>query len=119
MGEDGLMGLNKDPNFAINQWIYMYYSDPEGPKNVLARFTMRGDTLLLKSKKILLEVNTQREECCHTGGSIAWDKNGNLYLSTGDNTNPHASNGYSPSDERPGRGPWDAQKSSALSLIHI
>ena len=74
---------------------------------------MRGDTLLLKSKKILLEVNTQREECCHTGGSIAWDKNGNLYLSTGDNTNPHASNGYSPSDERPGRGPWDAQKSSA------
>ena len=113
MGEDGLMGLNKDPNFAINQWIYMYYSDPDAPKNVLARFTMKGDTLLLKSRKILLEVNTQREECCHTGGSIAWDKNGNLYLSTGDNTNPHASNGYSPSDERPGRGPWDAQKSSA------
>lgn len=113
MGEDGLMGLNKDPNFAVNQWIYMYYSAPEAPKNVLARFTMRGDTLLLKSKKVLLEVNTQREECCHTGGSIAWDKSGNLYLSTGDNTNPHASNGYSPSDERTDRGPWDAQKSSA------
>src|SRR5690606_6122145 len=37
----------------------------------------------------------------------------NLYLSTGDNTNPHGSNGYSPSDERPGREAWDAQKSSA------
>ena len=67
----------------------------------------------MDSEKVLLKVPTQREECCHTGGSIAWDKEGNLYLSTGDNTNPHGSNGYSPSDEREGRGPWDAQKSSA------
>lgn len=113
MGEDGLMGLSKDPNFAQNHWIYLYYSDPTESKNVLARFELKGDELVLDSKKVLLDVATQREECCHTGGSIAWDRAGNLYLSTGDNTNPHASNGYSPSDEREGRGPWDAQKSSA------
>lgn len=113
MGEDGLMGLNKDPNFAQNHWIYLYYSVPEESKNVLTRFELRGDELLMDSKKVLLDVPTQREECCHTGGSIAWDRAGNLYLSTGDNTNPHASNGFSPSDEREGRGPWDAQKSSA------
>ncbi|WP_374759735.1 ThuA domain-containing protein [Dyadobacter chenwenxiniae] len=112
-GEDGLLGLNKDPNFAQNHWIYLYYSIPEAPKNVLARFEMKGDQLDIESKKVLLEVETQREECCHTGGSIAWDKAGNLYLSTGDNTNPHGSNGYSPSDEREGRSAWDAQKSSA------
>ncbi|WP_374759428.1 ThuA domain-containing protein [Dyadobacter fanqingshengii] len=112
-GEDGLLGLNKDPNFAQNHWIYLYYSIPEAPKNVLARFEMKGDQLDLESKKVLLEVETQREECCHTGGSIAWDKAGNLYLSTGDNTNPHGSSGYSPSDEREGRSAWDAQKSSA------
>lgn len=111
--EDGLLGLNKDPGFATNHWIYLYYSDPVKPENVLARFTLNGDILDLASKKILLEVPTQREQCCHTGGSIAFDKQGNLYLSTGDNTNPHGSNGYSPSDERPGRSPWDAQKSSA------
>ena len=113
MGEDGLLGLNKDPDFAQNHWIYLYYSVPEEPKNVLARFELKGDELLTESKKILLEVPTQREECCHTGGSIAWDKVGNLYLSTGDNTNPHGSNGYSPSDEQEGRSAWDAQKSSA------
>ncbi|CAG5069042.1 hypothetical protein DYBT9623_01776 [Dyadobacter sp. CECT 9623] len=113
MGEDGLLGLNKDPDFAKNHWIYLYYSVPEAPKNVLARFELKGDELDLNSKKVLLEVPTQREECCHTGGSIAWDKSGNLYLSTGDNTNPHGSNGYSPSDEREGRMAWDAQKSSA------
>lgn len=112
-GEDGLLGLNKDPNFAQNHWIYLYYSIPAAPKNVLARFEMKGDQLDLESKKVLLEVETQREECCHTGGSIAWDNAGNLYLSTGDNTNPHGSSGYSPSDEREGRSAWDAQKSSA------
>lgn len=113
MGEDGLMGLNKDPNFAQNQWVYLYYSSTKGSYNMLSRFTMKGDEILLNSEKEMLKVETQREECCHTGGSIAWDKAGNLYLSTGDNTNPHGSNGYSPSDERPGREAWDAQKSSA------
>ena len=113
VAEDGLLGLNKDPKFAQNQWIYLFYSSTKGSHNVLSRFTMKGDELLLDSEKEMLKVETQREECCHTGGSIDWDKAGNLYLSTGDNTNPHASNGYSPSDERSGRSPWDAQKSSA------
>jgi cytochrome c len=111
--EDGLLGLAADPGFARNGWVYMYYS-PAGPasKNVLARFQMKGDSLDLGSKKILLEIPTQRLKCCHTGGSIAFDKKGNLFMSTGDNSNPFAS-GYAPVDERPGRMPWDAQKSSA------
>jgi cytochrome c len=113
MGEDGLLGLSKDPSFAQNHWIYLYYSDPAESKNVLARFELKGDELVMNSRKVMLDVPTQREECCHTAGSIAWDRTGNLYLSTGDNTNPHGSNGYSPSDERPGRSAWDAQKSSA------
>jgi cytochrome c len=111
--EDGLLGLNKDPDFAENHWIYLFYASPEKPVNLLSRFEMEGDELILESEKVLLEVPVQRKECCHTGGSIAWDREGNLYLSTGDNTNPHESDGYSPTDERPGRGPWDAQKSSA------
>jgi cytochrome c len=111
--EDGLLGLAADPNFATNGWIYMYYS-PAGPepRNVLARYHMNGDSLDLASRKILLEVGTQRLKCCHTGGSIAFDGKGNLFFSAGDNSNPFAS-GYAPIDERPGRMPWDAQKSSA------
>ena len=110
--EDGLLGLTLDPGFAKNGWVYMYYS-PAGPesKNVIARFHMKGDSLDLGSKKILLEVGTQRLKCCHTGGSMAFDTKGNLYVSTGDNSNPFFS-GYAPLDERPGRMPWDAQKSS-------
>ncbi len=112
-GEDGLLGLALDPGFTRNGWIYLYYS-PAGPepKNVLARYQMKGDALDLASRTTILEVGVQREKCCHTGGSIAFDREGNLYLTTGDNTNPFAI-GYAPIDERPGRAPWDAQKSAA------
>ncbi len=110
--EDGLLGLNKDPNFATNHWIYLYYSDPVKSENILTRYTLNGDVLDLNSKKQLLEVVTQREQCCHTGGSIAFDAQGNLFLSTGDNTSPRATT-YAPIDEREGRSPWDAQKSAA------
>jgi cytochrome c len=110
--EDGLLGLAIDPGFARNGWVYMYYS-PEGlqPRNVLSRFRMVGDSLDLRSEHQMLEVAVQRATCCHTGGSIAFDARGNLYLSTGDNSNPFA-NGYAPIDERPDRTPWDAQRSS-------
>ena len=51
VAEDGLLGLNKDPKFAQNQWIYLYYSSVKGSYNVLSRFTMKGDELVLESEK--------------------------------------------------------------------
>lgn len=111
--EDGLLGLAIDPGFEKNNWIYLYYS-PAGndPKNILTRYEFKNDELIASSKKVLLEVAVQREQCCHTGGSIAFDANGNLFVSTGDNTSPR-STAYAPIDERKGRSPWDAQKGSA------
>ena len=122
--EDGLLGITLDPNFLANGWVYLYYAlsetgtDAKGQKagtNRLSRFTLVGDQLDMKSEKPMLDVATQREQCCHAGGSMTFDGKGNLYLSTGDNTNPFDSDGFSPSDERKMRGPWDAQKSSSNS----
>lgn len=111
--EDGMLGLALDPNFEQNKWVYIYYSHPTESHNQLSRFEFNGDSILTSTEKVMLKVPTQRKECCHTGGSIAFDAKGLLYLSTGDNTNPFASDGFSPSDEREGRSPWDAQGSSA------
>lgn len=113
--EDGIIGITADPNFAQNNLVYIFYSHPEKSANILSRFAFRNDKLDHASEIVMLEVATQRETCCHTGGSLVFDTKGNLFISTGDNTSPFESDGYSPSDERKGRYPFDAQGSSANS----
>ena len=99
--EEGLMGVVADPNYAQNHWIYLYYADPNETKHVLTRWELIGDELKLDSKKVVLEVATQREECCHTGGGMVFDEKGNLFLTVGNNTvNPRS--GTSNLDDRPG-----------------
>ena len=110
--EDGMIGLARDPDFSNNNFLYIFYSHATRSSNVLSRFVFNGGKIDMSSEKELLEVPTQRETCCHTGGSLAFDSNGNLFISTGDNTSPFESDGYSPADERTGRAPFDAQKSS-------
>jgi PKD repeat protein/glucose/arabinose dehydrogenase/type 1 glutamine amidotransferase len=113
--ESGLLGVALDPAFATNQRIYLYYSPSGIDVDRLSRFTVNPDsTLDLASEHVVLDIPVQRAECCHHGGGMVFDKEtGDLWLANGDNTNPFASDGYTPIDERPGRSAWDAQKSSA------
>ena len=72
------------------------------------------DTIDLDSEEQIIDVPVDRGICCHVGGDIVFDGEGNLYLSTGDDTNPFQSGGYTPIDERAGRNPaFDAQRTSA------
>lgn len=111
--EDGLIGLAADPDFLKNQFVYVFYSHPQKSANVLSRFDFKNNALDLSTEREILEVPTQRERCCHTGGSLFFAKDRVLYISTGDNTSPFESDGFSPSDERDGRSSFDAQGSSA------
>ncbi|MEJ7645498.1 MAG: ThuA domain-containing protein [Chryseolinea sp.] len=110
--EDGMIGLTIDPKFTENKFVYIYYSHPEKSANIVSRFVFADNKIDMSTEKQIIEVATQRETCCHTGGSMAFGPDGNLYISTGDNTSPFASDGFSPSDETPGRSPFDAQKSA-------
>ncbi|GAB3696903.1 hypothetical protein GCM10027592_20550 [Spirosoma flavus] len=104
--EEGLMGLSLDPNFDKNHWVYLYYAHPTEKKHLLTRWQLQNDKLVQGSEKVMLEVGTQREVCCHTGGGMTWDRAGNLYLTVGNNTgNQQAAQ----TDERPGRSSWDDQ----------
>ena len=43
--EEGMLGLAKDPDFAKNNWVYIYYSVADSAVNRLSRFTFKNDTL--------------------------------------------------------------------------
>jgi cytochrome c len=140
--EEGLQGVAIDPNFTRNHWVYLYYSPPgntpvddpatpdvnEGDAPFtgtqadwdrykgalrLSRFKLKGDNLDLRTEQKIIDVPVDRGICCHVGGQIDFDSKGNLYLSTGDDTNPFESDGYAPLDDREGRNPaFDARRSA-------
>ncbi len=112
--ENGLIGMALDPNFRENGWIYLQYSPPDFSGQYVSRFVFRDDQLDMASEKRLFSYEEQRRECCHHAGSLEFGPDGNLYIGTGDNTNPfNDSEGFAPIDQRPDRGPWDAQRTSA------
>lgn len=117
--EEGFMGLTADPKFKDNHYIYAYYSPADTSVNRLSRFKFENNQLDLKSEKVILELYSQRNICCHTGGSLTFDANGLLYISTGDNTTPfdepgqkYVSRGFGPQDDRPGHLQYDGRRSS-------
>ncbi|EIE98280.1 ThuA domain-containing protein [Saccharomonospora glauca] len=114
-GEDGLVGLTFDPNFAENGWIYLYYSPPGDEEiNRVSRFTVEGNTISPDSEVQIIDIPaSRRAEPGHTGGYLTFGPNGDLYIGVGDDTNPFESGGYAPIDEREGRDLYDAQKTSA------
>ncbi|MBV1854189.1 ThuA domain-containing protein [Catellatospora tritici] len=134
--EEGMQSIKADPGFATNRWVYIYYAPPlstpagDAPStgtaadfapwngvNRLARFTVRADNTIDPATQVtVLDVPTSRGMCCHVGGDIDFDAAGNLYLSTGDDSNPFDSGGYAPLDERTDRNPaYDAQRTAANS----
>ena len=84
--EEGFIGFTVDPKFEENHFAYLYYAHPTISKHVLSRWEIKNDKLVAGSEKIVLEIPTQREVCCHTGGGMTWDESGNLYLAVGNNT---------------------------------
>lgn len=111
--EDGLQGIALDPDFSKNHRLFLYYSVPDQLIDRLSRFELRDGKLDISSEKKLIDIPVQRHDrICHHGGSLQFGPDGLLYLSVGDNTNPFASEGSAPIDNRPDRIPWDAQRSA-------
>lgn len=94
--ERGLLGVAVDPEFATNQFVYLYYTakttgecpefkpDSAGnPVNRLSRFTLIGNVIDPASATTLID-NIPSPSGVHNAGDLQFGKDGYLYISVGD-----------------------------------
>lgn len=87
-GERGLLGVAFDPNFATNNFVYIYYTATTPTiHNRLSRFTANGDVAVPGSETILLELNPLSTATNHNGGALHFGPDGKLYIGVGENNN--------------------------------
>lgn len=87
-GERGLLGIAFDPNFATNQFVYVYYTVSTAPvHNRISRFTANGDIAASGSETILVELENLSTATNHNGGAIHFGPDGKLYAGVGENAN--------------------------------
>jgi glucose/arabinose dehydrogenase len=85
-GERGLLGVAIDPNFEINQYVYVYYTaTTPNVHNRLSRFTASGDVAQPGSEVTLLDLNPLSSATNHNGGAIHFGFDGMLYIGVGEN----------------------------------
>ncbi len=87
-GEQGLLAIEVDPDFALNGDVYVYYTTPAG-FNRLSKFTSFdfGHTANPNSEVVLLESDVP-SDTAHHGGDIHVGAAGEIWLTMGENLNP-------------------------------
>jgi glucose/arabinose dehydrogenase len=95
--ERGLTGIAVDRDFAANGYVYLLYTydNPDDEKDGtgfrkgrLSRFVMQGDAIDPASKKVLLD-GVDSDVPFHAPGSIRIARDGTLFASFGDGSDPY------------------------------
>ena len=87
-GERGLLGVTFDPDFATNNFVYVYYTATTPTvHNRISRFTANGDVAVAGSEVVLLDLDSLSSATNHNGGAIHFGEDGKLYAAVGDNAN--------------------------------
>jgi glucose/arabinose dehydrogenase len=75
-GEGGLLGIAVSPNYATDQWVYVYYTAADD--NRIARLRLDDPGRVMPIFVSIPKANR------HNGGRIAFGPDGMLYVGTGD-----------------------------------
>lgn len=87
--ERGLIGMALHPQFASNNYIYLYYTTTSGgTHNRVSRFTLSGDVVVPGSEVIILDLDPLSSASNHNGGAMHFGPDGKLYIATGENATP-------------------------------
>ncbi len=88
VGERGLLGVAVDPQFATNNYIYLYYTVPTGTvHNRISRFTFSGDLIDPATETPIFDLDPLTAEF-HNAGALNFGVDGKLYVGVGDGATP-------------------------------
>ena len=89
VGESGLLDVAVDPNFATNNFFYLYWSELATRRVRVDRFTLNASGATTLASRTPIWINPGPTMATgndyHIGGSLNFGPDGFLYLSTGDN----------------------------------
>ncbi len=87
-GERGLLGAAFHPDFANNNFVYVYYTVPGSPPhNRVSRFTGNGNEAVAASEHVIVDLDNLSGATNHNGGAIHFGNDGKLYIAVGDSAN--------------------------------
>jgi glucose/arabinose dehydrogenase len=95
-GEQGLLGIALDPNFASNKFVYVYYTYSDGLfyHARITRFTAVGN-VGTNAVQIFDVIDPTPESTNHNGGYIKFGPDGRLYVQIGEFAVPSLSQNLS------------------------
>ncbi len=85
-GQGGLLDIALDPNFATNRMLYWTFSEPRGKGNLtaVAKGKLSADEKRLEGVTVIFRATPAYDGDKHYGSRIAFDGDGNLFVSTGE-----------------------------------
>ncbi|GGH09295.1 PQQ-dependent sugar dehydrogenase [Mucilaginibacter phyllosphaerae] len=85
-GQGGLLDVTIDPAFAKNRMIYWGYSEPpaDGSLLAIAKARLSADDSKLENVEVIYRANPPYKGTLQYGCRIVFDKQGNLFVSTGE-----------------------------------
>ena len=86
-GQGGLLDVTLDPKFKENKMIYWTYSEPQDDGNILlavAKGKLSKEETTIEDQKIIYRATPSYKDKLQYGSRIVFDKNGNLFVSTGE-----------------------------------
>ncbi|MFY7908692.1 MAG: PQQ-dependent sugar dehydrogenase [Emticicia sp.] len=85
-GQGGLLGITIDPNFQKNRMIYWTFSEnvQGGTLTSVAKGKLSADESKIEGATVIYRATPAHKGNLHYGGRILFDKDGNLFVSTGE-----------------------------------
>ncbi|TDG34902.1 PQQ-dependent sugar dehydrogenase [Pedobacter changchengzhani] len=85
-GQGGLLDVTIDPNFAKNRMVYFAYSEHQdkGVLLAIAKGKLSADETTIENVAIIYRATPDYKGKLQYGSRIVFDKNGNLFVSTGE-----------------------------------